>query len=448
MKKALFFIIILSLIVAIMASCDLLPPAPIDDSEPSSFPLNSRLDIEIITIDDITPAGPITLRVTNDGDDRIIDVEMEAGNSNVTGTTEWSAWVDLSAYGSNTVTLDFLNSAGDSALGLIKEVEPWYREVNMDTRTPYEVVDEVNSIFLYRETIRHWESGSNGRSIDFSGTAVDDQGNPLVDYKFQITAYHHVNQNSSYGYTVYNSPDNLSATGFTETLESIHTIEREADLPNSDWLSFYVKKNFYNEGQEEIEYESLHGQNSVDLGQFNLYANRIIGFSFLSSADGNFSAGSGFSSGNEINTVSRYDFTDYNLADYYYDSIGDPYLADRLNEYYFDSQQEIGFRMNSYYDDFTASFRTMAYTVGNAGRIMDLTEAGISDPLTEDFDLSSQLIEAAYGWNWGVTLEAVPGQVFGVRTDYGYALIRIESITEMTQTQMENIEAEWQATLP
>lgn len=425
MKKVLYLFI---LTVFVLACSN-----PVVENSPETLPDSSRLDVLIYTIDSVTPAGPITLISYNTDTGSSESFVMEKGNSTISGITLWTAAVPLGNLGTDTLNLSISNSDGNTANGLLNKVDPWWRNVNNDNYDPYEIIDDVLGIYEYKELIRHWNTTSAGRTINFTGNIVDETGQDITGYDLEVIPFHGVSTQSSFGYSM-PATENVSSASFTFPVADIQTIDSETLLPFTDFLDINAVKNFYTPQYNSIDYSDLHGVSDYAIGEIVFVANKKITFDWILSADSQFSTADSTTT-SIVNTVARWDFQDYGLADYFYDSFSDNLLDDDLNTYYFDTNHTSGMDLYTSYSD--SAVKTTLHAFGGVAEITDLTGT-VSFPA--DIDLSGN-----YTWTWGIYLDSTPGQIFGIKTDYGYALVEITAIETMTTTDMETVVTDYNA---
>ena len=430
MKK----ILLLLFISFLLASCG----DPVINSPGITFPSTARLDVYIYTLDAVTPNGTITLISTNNNTGEFETQSMTSESSSVPGASLWKGWVALGDLGTDVLSLSFENSNGLKALGLLKEIDPWWREVDNNNNDPYEIIDATSGIYKYVETIRHWENGTNGRSISLTGNVIDESSAIVTDFDVDIIPYHQVKPNSYFGYIKNLLSDSVTNSFFSE-IDNIYTFSNETSLPAEDYLNIEVTKNFYSSYNVSYNYSVLHNLTALSMADASLIANRKITFDWIFSSTGVFTAGDSATS-SIVNTVSAYDFTDWDLAQYFYSTFSDDALADSLNGYYFDDNQDIGIRLYTRNTNDVDDPYTYIYSTGDTGEVTEISSNGT---ISMDIDLS-----ADPNWEWSVNLSETAGQVLGIRTTAGYNLVNITAIDIMTEAEMDQVIANHAAAAP
>lgn len=418
----------------ILAGCDQSGGDPaIIDTTPV-FTDTSRVDLEIFTLDTITPEGGIELVVSDvsSPDTPLWISAMKQEPCELPDVSRWSGWVNVASLGSKTYLMRFRNAEGQYALGAGGVVDPWWRELDSYLLNMLEQLDPGKGIWFYSETVRNWENTNAGKIVRIEGTASFPTDYTALDSKLTVYAGHFVSEHNSYleaigGYT-------FNGESFEREVGPLNITVNEEDYTYSDEIHLQVKKNFYTPlWTPSINYSELIDTASYTARATLMAPNKVVSFRWAVSDTGTFTV-EDIDHPGIINSVSRYDFLDWDLANYYFSTFNDGLLSSTLNEYWFDNNQQIGFRLNTRSDSDTTTL--YLYCTGPSTGVLDISLAPESIQ-----DLSS-----VTGWKGSVILTDA-GQRLAIKSPAGYALIELDQIAAMTQGEMDSLLEDFEASV-
>ena len=411
-----------------------------DDGDESTAqpPDELRLDVKVYTFDEITPDGTVTLRATYTASGDVAEQEMTEADSGISGVTLWEGWVDMSPLsGDEMVQLSFSNSSGSAALGLGRRENPFWRTANLTYGAPYRVVDADAQVFEYVEAIRHWAGDTNGRTIPVSGSVVKEDSTELTDYTVELGRWHEIKENHTYGY-VDPLVEDATTGSFSTSATDIYTHSADGDLPLEDRISLYVVKDFYHQASTGWNYQELHSISQIDEGTVTLEANRFVDFTYVFSETGQFDATDTTATGT-ANTVPAYDYAGYSccsedITDYFHSTFSDSRLDARLNRYHLGPNELLSLSFNHWTDSGEIEYSIGLSPYGSNARI-----AVISGDVPQTIDLAART-----DWSYYVEMRQSDRPVLALKSEDGYALLRIDDVRVMTTTEMDTMSSEYE----
>ena len=419
---------------------------PDDTEQDSPTPEDARLDINIFTLDAFTPAGGVEL-VLVDQDDPETEfdrTDMVEGESTIENASLWQSSVSVEEFEDQPFRLVVKDSEGNEALGLRKEEAPWWREIDFDSddTQPYETIDEDDVVFLYQELIRHWEDGPEGSTVTFEGNVSDGEDNSLDGFSLELIPFREVKPGHWFGYGQWliTEDDNQESESNIE-IDRLRLLENEEELPLQSSLDLRAVKNFHHDYWTGFDYSELYEHsNASNGGKIDyspvLFANRIVSFDWIVSEDGIFSEGVEPEQA-RLNTIGRWDFQEWELADFYYDQFAghediDEYRLDELNAYWFDEDARIGVGFGKAYSAKPSEFALEMWATDHVAEFAELESDDF--PPDDSVDVSNE-----DSWESWIELDEESGQVIAMKADAGYALVRITDVTRMTQDEMQDV---------
>jgi len=443
-----------TLLFFLFFSCDTINnggPSEEDQIDTSPvFTEESTLVVHVYTEDEVMPAGDLTLNVWDYKQDNVLvdTMIMQKGPSEFTGLSLWEANVNIGNLGDNRLLLEFVNADGKKALGPMGFEDPWWRVINAFRIDEGMCLDDEAGIYEFNEVLRHWEGISSGSNKTVTGKVFFEDGTDATNYIVEEGSGQQVYNaaltadegDSSLSFAFTQEENLVENSSFNIEVGPINTFDYEDEFPRASDLSIDINKNFYHSSNHGFNYNMLHNTETLDIGEKILSPNRQVSLEWSFSNSGVFTGTESPETG-MVNTVERYSFTDYKIANFYYESLGDTNLSDQLNSFYLDNMMNIGFRLYGYYRNSSFTARLSAF--GGVCSVADLTNAEVASTYPV-VDLTDSSIE----WTSSVSMDSEPGQIIGIKSDLGYALIKLTDIHVMTKAEIEQIESDYYTQAP